>query len=99
VSTLTATVDNNRALVRLDIDFSDVNAPYVTITRSNPTAGTTTTVRTNGITTSDGQQQLANGYGVVYDTEAPLDVPITYTATVNGEHQRRGAGVQPEPVL
>lgn len=94
MSTFTATVDTRRAMVRLDVDLSDINGQNITITRTNLTTGVATIVRGYGSTgglfvvapagqTSNSVPTLINGRGVFYDTEAPLDVPLQYTATYN----------------
>jgi hypothetical protein len=82
VASITATADALRAQVRLDINFSDVNAPAVTVTRTNLLTGATATVRGYGSTLSGATTTLL-GRLVLYDTEAPLDVPLLYTATYN----------------
>lgn len=86
MSTITATVLEPLSMVRLDVDFSDINAPYVRVTRVNEVTGVSTVVRTHGAsrTGSDGleYQSLSVGYKtVMYDTELPLDVPVHYVAT------------------
>lgn len=80
MSTITATPDTTRAQVRLDIDFSDVNAAVVAVTRTNLVTGVVTTLRYTGSSVSGTSTALA-GRLVVYDTEVPLDVPVRYTAT------------------
>jgi hypothetical protein len=82
VSSITATVDSRRAQVRLDIDLSDVNAPNVTVTRINLATGTSTVVRSYGSTTLGVPTTLV-GRLVLYDAEAPMDVPLQYTAAYN----------------
>jgi len=94
VSTFTATVDTKRAIVRLDVDLSDVNGQNITITRTNLNTGVATIVRAYGSTgglfviapagqTTNSVPTLLGGRGVFYDTEAPLDVPLLYTASYN----------------
>lgn len=83
MSTLTATVDSKFAWVRLDLDVSDVAPiPTVTITRTRLDTGATATVRPYGALTS-GLAVPVGGKIVMYDTEAPLDVPVLYTAAYN----------------
>lgn len=82
MSSITATVDDKRAQVRLDIDLSDVNAPNVTVTRLNVATGVRTVVRAYGSTTLGVPTTLV-GRLVLYDVEAPLDVPLVYTASYN----------------
>lgn len=82
MSSITATVDDRRAQVRLDIDLSDVNAPNVTVTRLNVATGVRTVVRSYGSTTLGVPTTLV-GRLVLYDVEAPLDVPLVYTAAYN----------------
>lgn len=85
MSTITATADNARAQVRLDLDFSDVDAPYVLVNRVDPATGATTQVRGHGSSFTIGSVAYAPmqaGYkAVLYDTEVPLDSPFYYTAT------------------
>ena len=98
MSTITATNDDARSRVRLDLDFSDIDAPYVYVTRVNQVTGQSTPVRVHGPGTSLGgltYQNLYAGYKtVMYDTEMPLDTPVYYTATavvsqlnVNGDFE------------
>lgn len=83
--TITATPDNAKSQVRLDLDFSDVCAPYVLVQRVDPITGAPTTVRGHGgSVTLNGVAYvpLYAGYkGVLYDTELPLDSNFYYTAT------------------
>lgn len=83
--TLTATVLPAIAGVRLDVDFTDTDSPYVYITRTNNVTGVVTPVRLHGQTTTVGGLAYANLYagyqGVFYDLEAPLDTPVSYTAS------------------
>jgi hypothetical protein len=85
VSTITATADSTKSQVRLDLDFSDIDAPYAYVVRVDPTTGATTAVRGHGSSTTIGGLAYAPmqaGYkAVLYDTEAPLDVSVYYTAT------------------
>lgn len=82
MSSIAATVDSKRAQVRLDIDLSDALAPAVTVTRLNLTTGVSTVVRSYGSTLAGAPTTLL-GRLVLYDTEAPLDVPLQYTAAYN----------------
>lgn len=83
--TLTATVLPAVAAVRLDIDFSDIDSPYVYVTRLNQVTGVSSPVRLHGFATTVGGLAYTNLYAgykqVLYDLEAPLDTPVTYTAT------------------
>lgn len=104
MSTLTATADSARAQVRLDLDFSDVDAPYAYVARVDPTTGATTAVRGHGSsTTINGVAYvpMQAGYkAVLYDTEAPLDSAFYYTAsapavTLNANPTFSGGYVDP----
>lgn len=83
--TLTATADNAKAQVRLDLDFSDVDFPYALVTRVDPITGASTAVRGHGSSVTAGGVAYAPmqaGYkAVLYDTEAPLDSSVYYVAT------------------
>jgi len=85
VSTITATADVTKSQVRLDLDFSDVDAPYAYVSRVDPSTGAATAVRNHGIPATIGSLAYAPmqaGYkAVLYDTEAPLDASVYYTAT------------------
>lgn len=85
MSTIVATADNTKSQVRLDLDFSDIDAPYVLVNRVDPVTGATTPVRGHGSSTTIGGVAYAPmqaGYkAVLYDTEAPLDASVYYTAT------------------
>lgn len=85
MSSITATADPTRARVRLDLDFSDIGAPYVYVYRVNEATGEQTAVRTHGNTTSlDGlaYQDIRAGFkGVLFDTECPRDTNVHYVAT------------------
>lgn len=83
--TITATADNAKSQVRLDLDFSDIDAPYAYVTRVNPVTGQATPVRGHGTSTTIGSLPYAPmqaGYkAVLYDTEMPLDSAFYYVAT------------------
>lgn len=83
--TITATADNTKSQVRLDLDFSDIDAPYALVNRVDPLTGATTQVRGHGATVSVGgiaYAPMQAGYkAVLYDTEAPLDSAVYYTAS------------------
>lgn len=83
--TITATVDQVRAQVRLDLDFSDIDAPYAYVTRVDSATGASTVVRGHGSsTTINGLPYvpMQAGYkAVLYDTELPLDSSCYYVAT------------------
>jgi hypothetical protein len=85
VSTITATADNAKSQVRLDLDFSDIDAPYALVNRVDALTGATTQVRGHGASVTVGSVAYAPmqaGYkAVLYDTEAPLDTSVYYTAT------------------
>lgn len=85
MSTITATADTTKAQVRLDLDFSDIDAPYALVNRVDPVTGATTQVRGHGSSTTIAGVAYAPmqaGYkAVLYDTEAPLDSAVYYTAT------------------
>lgn len=85
MSTITATADTAKSQVRLDLDFSDIDAPYVLVNRIDPITGAPTAVRGHGtpLTISGVAYAPMNaGYKtVLYDTEAPLDKAFYYTAT------------------
>lgn len=85
MSTITATADSVKSQVRLDLDFSDIDAPYAYVTRVDPTTGATTQVRGHGSSTTISGVAYAPmqaGYkAVLYDTEAPLDAAAYYTVT------------------
>lgn len=83
--TITATPDTGKSQVRLDVDFSDVDAPYVLVQRVDPRTGATAQVRGHGDSVTVGATAYAPLYagykGVLYDTEVPLDNSFYYTAT------------------
>lgn len=83
--TLTATAVPLSSWVRLDVDFSDLAAPYVRVVRVNEVTGEQTQVRYHGSSTtgSDGldYQNVSRGQTVLYDQELPLDTPVHYVAT------------------
>lgn len=72
MASVTATADSSRGLVRLDIDISsDPTTTAVVINRTPPE------IRQHVVF-------LSGGFAVVYDTEMPLGVPITYEVRPNG---------------
>lgn len=85
MSTIVATADNTKSHIRLDLDFSDIDAPYVLVNRVDPVTGATTAVRGHGSSTTIGGVAYAPmqaGYkATLYDVEAPLDAAVYYTAT------------------
>lgn len=85
MSTIVATADSVLSHVRLDLDFSDIDAPYALVNRVDPTTGATTQVRGHGSSTTIGGVAYAPmqaGYkAVLYDTEAPLDSAVYYTVS------------------
>lgn len=85
MSTITATADTSKSQVRLDLDFSDVDAPYALVNRVTPATGAATAVRGHGpaVTVAGvAYAPMQAGYKtVLYDTEVPLDSAVYYTAT------------------
>jgi len=85
MSTIVATADNAKSQVRLDLDFSDIDAPYAYVTRVDPITGAGTAVRGHGSSTTIAglpYVPMQAGYkAVLYDTEVPLDNAFYYTAT------------------
>lgn len=83
--TITATADNAKSQVRLDLDFSDIDAPYAYVQRVDPSTGATTAVRGHGSSTTISglpYVPMQAGYkAVLYDTEMPLDSTVYYVAT------------------
>jgi hypothetical protein len=83
--TLTATSNNPKSQVRLDLDFSDIDALYAYVVRVDSATGATTRVRGHGTSqTINGLPYVPMQAGfkaVLYDTEAPLDTVSYYTAT------------------
>ena len=74
MATITATVLPDQAGVRLAIDFSTEGATKVSVGRMDPT-GFVSLIRAGD------QVLLTAGKASVDDYEAPLDVPVYYTAT------------------
>lgn len=73
MSTVTAVAPAGEGYVRVDLDFSDVStARYAYLYRV--VAGVQTVVR------DCGPALLSGGKAVIYDTESPLDVSVTYRA-------------------
>jgi hypothetical protein len=85
MSTIVATADSAKSQVRLDLDFSDIDAPYAYVTRVDPLTGAATAVRGHGSSTTIAGLPYAPmqaGYkAVLYDTEVPLDQSFYYTVT------------------
>lgn len=83
--TLTATADNAKSQVRLDLDFSDIDAAYAYVVRVDSVTGATTPVRGHGTSLTIAglpYVPMQAGYkAVLYDTEVPLDTAVYYTAT------------------
>lgn len=66
--------------VLIQINFTDTAAVYARVLRV-AADGTTTVVRPNVATDPSGDyMKLSGGLATLYDTEAPLDVAISYTA-------------------
>lgn len=82
--TITATADNAKSQVRLDLDFSDVDAPYAYVTRVDAITGAQTAVRGHGSSTTIAglpYVPMQAGYkAVLYDTEMPTDTSFYYQA-------------------
>ncbi len=85
MSTITATADNTKSQVRLDLDFSDIDAPYAYVRRVDAATGASTPVRGHGSSATIAGLPYAPmqaGYkAVLYDTEMPLDQAFYYTAS------------------
>lgn len=85
MSSITATADSAKSYIRLDLDFSDIDAPYARVNRVDAATGATTAVRGHGASVTSGgvaYVPMQAGYkAVLYDAEAPLDVAVYYTAT------------------
>lgn len=85
MSTITATADNAKAHVRVDLDFSDIDALFAYVLRVDSVTGQATPVRGHGSsTTIAGLPHVPMQAGfkaVLYDTEAPLDQAFHYTAS------------------
>lgn len=83
--TITATADASKAQVRLDLDFSDVDAPYAYVTRVDAATGAATAVRGHGASTTIAglpYVPMQAGYrAVLYDAELPLDTAVYYVAS------------------
>jgi len=71
--------DNIHGYVYVQVDWSDeATVTQVRVVRVDLAAGTETVVRPT-VSSTDGECfLLATGVGYVYDTEAPLDVPLYY---------------------
>jgi hypothetical protein len=85
VPTITASADTARAQVVINLDFSDIDAPYAYVTRIDPSTGAATAVRGHGSSTTVAGlpyvPMQAGFKAVLYDTEAPLDSAFYYAAT------------------
>lgn len=67
--------------VLIQVNFSDTAAAYARVLRVLAD-GTSTVVRANTATDTSGDfMKLSGGLATLYDTEAPLDVALTYTAS------------------
>lgn len=102
--TITATADSTKSQVRLDLDFSDIDAPYAYVTRVTAATGASTVVRGHGSsTTINGLPYvpMQAGYkAVLYDTEVPFDTSVYYVATapsvtLNAASQFSGGYTEP----
>lgn len=96
MATLTATQVTAKPWVRLDLNWSDnLDVQYIKIIRLLPgqtystalnTGGTPIRLPTWGNTFTDSRgtwTYLSNGRGVFYDTEAPMDVAVTWVAVAD----------------
>lgn len=94
MSSLTVTPDALRGQVRLDVDLSDVAATAVVLARTVMATGVTTYLRGAGSVASSGITLPSGAIGnnapttllgrlVAYDTEAPLDTLLQYSAAFN----------------
>src|ERR1041384_373089 len=83
--TITAASDSVKSQIRLDVDCTDTDAPYVLVSRVDPVTGAATQGRGHGSSVTVGGVAYAPvqaGYkAVLYDTEAPLDSAVYYTLT------------------
>src|SRR5688500_17203188 len=77
--TLTATVDNTRAYVLVRADWNDVPAvTYARVWRVNTVTGQEDLLRPYIAYNAAGDLLLNCGIGVWWDTEPPLNTPVTY---------------------
>lgn len=76
---ITVTPDPTNAWVRLDVDCKEFvgRGDYAEAKLWRTVAGVTTPVR---VPSSSDAVPLSNGGGTFYDTEAPLDTPVSYKA-------------------
>jgi len=66
--------------VHIEINFSDTGATFARVLRVLPD-GSTVPVRVNTASNSSGNYiELSGGEATLYDTEVPLDTPVTYIA-------------------
>lgn len=102
--TITATADSVKSQVRLDLDFSDIDAPYAYVQRVDPATGAATAVRGHGSSATIAGlpyvPMLAGYKAVLYDTEMPLDQAFYYVAsapavTMNATSQFSGGYTDP----
>lgn len=80
MSTITATTNPQESFVRLDADFSDVEAQFLQVQRVDALSGNASTVRSYQ-PTSGGYPIIIAGRMTLYDVEAPLDTLISYTVS------------------
>lgn len=83
--TITATAQSTYGRVLIQVDWSDYPAAtYAKVTRTEPD-GTQTVVRSTTMTDPSGDYMLlSGGQAIFYDTEAPMDVALTYTTEALG---------------
>lgn len=99
---ITATPEPTRGLILIQINWSDLPAVTFARVRRILTDGTTDYVRVHTSTDITGQYiELSGGLAILYDTEAPLDVPLVYvtdstmstsTATTAGQEVLPSSG-------
>jgi len=76
---VTPAVDPSRPYVRVSINWADVpTVDYARVIRTNTVTGETAPLRPY-VAFSGDYILLSCGHAVFWDTEAPLDVPLTYT--------------------
>ncbi len=76
---ITATPEPTRGLILIQINWSDLATVTFARVQRVLTDGTTDYVRVHTFTDTSGEYiELSGGLAILYDTEAPLDVPLTY---------------------
>lgn len=85
MATITATVFLNEAYVRIDADWtSNPEVTYAGVQRTNTVTGEVVTLRPYVAYDADGNLLLSCSKGLWYDTEPPLNVPLTYCLIASG---------------